>query len=268
MPPRGGNRAFAGHKAPHQVSTRTKCGRGRGNPAGVLKGDVKDVLLLDVTPLSLALRRLAACSPSSSSAIRPFPRANRKFSPRVGQPARRGNPLLQGERQFARDNKTIGKFHLTESARPARRAADRVTFDIDANGILHSAPRTWAPARNRRSPSPPAAASRRTRSRNAQGRRTARGRGPEAKEEIETRNEADNAVYRSEKMLKDNKDKISDGDRGKIESTIAESRKRSKAATPLPSKPASEKLNEAWQAVPPNSTRRPLKSPRRQRPRW
>jgi molecular chaperone DnaK len=109
--------------------------------AGVLKGEVKDVLLLDVTPLSLGHRdRWAASSRSSSSATPPSPPSKSAgLLHRRGQPARRSTiHVLQGEREMAADNKPLGQFDLV-GIPPAPRGVPQieVTFDIDANGILN-----------------------------------------------------------------------------------------------------------------------------------
>ena len=113
-----------------------------------------------------------------------------------------------------------------------------------------SARRTSAPARNRRSPSRPAAVSRRTKSRRCA--RTPRLHADEdkaKKEEIETRNEADNAVYRTEKLVKDNADKISADDKTKLETAITAVKEALKGTDAAAIKSASEKLNEVSQTV-------------------
>jgi molecular chaperone DnaK len=128
--------------------------------------------------------------------------------------------VLQGERQFARDNKTAGKFQLTDIP-PAPRGVPQieVTFDIDANGILHVRGEGSRHGQGAEDHHHGQQRSLEGRSReDAQGRRGARRRGQgQAREEVETRNEADNAVYRTEKMLKENADKISGDDKKPIE---------------------------------------------------
>jgi molecular chaperone DnaK len=159
--------------------------------------------------------------------------------------------VLQGERQFARDNKTIGKFHLTDIP-PAPRGVPQieVTFDIDANGILHVSAKDLGTGKEQKITI--TASSGLSKDEIEKMRRDAESHAEEDKgrlEEIQTRNEADNAVYRSEKMLKDNKDKISGDDKGKIEKAIEEVKEALKGSDAAAIKSASEKLNEAWQAV-------------------
>jgi len=128
------------NKTPHQgVNPDEVVAVGAAIQAGVLKGEVKDVLLLDVTPLSLGIETSAEYSPSSSSVIPPSPtRKSEIFSTASDNQPGVEIHVLQGERQLSRDNKTIGKFHLTDIP-PAPRGMPQieVTFDIDANGILH-----------------------------------------------------------------------------------------------------------------------------------
>ena len=115
--------------------------------------------------------------------------------------------MLQGERQFARDNKTIGKFHLTDIP-PAPRGVPQieVTFDIDANGILHVSAKDLGTGKEQKITI--TASSGLSKDEIEKMRKDAEAHADEDKakrEEVETRNEADNAVYRSEKMLKDNR---------------------------------------------------------------
>jgi len=159
--------------------------------------------------------------------------------------------VLQGERQFSRDNKTIGKFQLTDIP-PAPRGVPQieVTFDIDANGILHVGAKDLGTGKEQKITI--TASSGLSKDEVEKMRRDAEAHAEEdkaKKEEVETRNEADNAVYRSEKMLKDNKDKISDGDKTKIESAVSTVKDALKGEDAAAIKSASEKLNEAWQSV-------------------
>jgi len=131
--------------------------------------------------------------------------------------------VLQGERQFARDNKTIGKFNLADIP-PAPRGVPQieVTSTLTPTAFCTSARKTSAPARNRDHHHGQQRSLEGRSREDAQGRRVARRRGDKAKkEEIETRNEVDNAVYRTEKLVKDNADKISADDKTKLETAIA-----------------------------------------------
>jgi len=159
--------------------------------------------------------------------------------------------VLQGERQLSRDNKTIGKFQLTDIP-PAPRGMPQieVTFDIDANGILHVSAKDLGTGKEQKITI--TASSGLTKDEIEKMRKEAESHADEdrkQRESIEARNEADNAVYRSEKMLKDNADKISGADKGKIESAINEVKEAIKGGDGSAIRAASEKLNEAWQAV-------------------
>ena len=159
--------------------------------------------------------------------------------------------MLQGERQFSRDNKTIGKFQLTEIP-PAPRGVPQieVTFDIDANGILHVSAKDLGTGKEQKITITASSGLVKDEiEKMRKDARSARRRGQQAREEIETRNEADNAVYRSEKMLKDNADKISGADKSKIEAAVNDVKEALKGSDAAAIKAASEKLNEAWQAV-------------------
>jgi molecular chaperone DnaK len=159
--------------------------------------------------------------------------------------------VLQGERQLARDNKTIGKFHLTDIP-PAPRGMPQieVTFDIDANGILHVSAKDLGTGKEQKITI--TASSGLTKDEIEKMRKDAEAHADEDKkqrEDIETRNEADNAVYRSEKMLKESADKISGDDKSKIESAINAVKEALKGGEASAIRSASEKLNEVWQAV-------------------
>src|SRR5947199_3632649 len=159
--------------------------------------------------------------------------------------------VLQGERQFARDNKTIGKFQLTDIP-PAPRGVPQVevTFDIDANGILHVSAKDLGTGKEQKITI--TASSGLSKDEVEKMRKDAEAHAEEdrqQREEIETRNEADNAVYRSEKMLKDNADKISGDVKSKLEKAIADVQEALKGTDVSTVKSASETLNEAWQSV-------------------
>ena len=159
--------------------------------------------------------------------------------------------VLQGERQFARDNKTIGKFHLTDIP-PAPRGVPQVevTFDIDANGILHVGAKDLGTGKEQKISI--TASSGLSKDEIEKMRKDAEAHADDDKkqrEEVETRNEADSSVYRSEKMLKDNAEKISGDSKSKIEKAVADVKEALKGSDSTAIKSASEKLNEAWQAV-------------------
>jgi molecular chaperone DnaK len=220
--------------------------------AGVLKGEVKDVVLLDVTPLSLGIETLGGVFSKLIERNTTIPsRKSEIFSTAADNQPGVEIHVLQGERQFARDSKTIGRFKLDDIP-PAPRGLPQieVAFDIDANGILHVSAKDLGTGKEQKitiTASSGLSKDEIERMRHDGELHAEEDR--QHKEELEVRNEAENAVYRTEKLLKDNKEKISEANRGKVESALHELKEALKGSDTATIKTTSEKLNETWQAV-------------------
>jgi len=241
------------NKQPHQgVNPDEVVAIGAAIQAGVLQGDVKDVVLLDVTPLSLGLETLGGVTTKLIERNTTIPtRKSEIFSTATDNQPGVEVHVLQGERPLARDNKTIGKFQLTDIP-PAPRGVPQieVAFDIDANGILHVSAKDLGTGREQKITI--TASSGLSKDEIARMQRDAEIHAEEdrrQREEIEARNNADSSVYRSEKMLRDNAAKISEDDRRRIEDAVQAVKEALKGNDAQAIKSTSDRLNEVWQAV-------------------
>jgi molecular chaperone DnaK len=212
-------------KEPHKgVNPDEVVAIGAAVQAGVLAGDVKDLLLLDVTPLSLGIETLGGVMTTLIARNTTIPtRKSEIFSTAADSQTSVEVHVLQGERQLARDNRTLGRFHLV-GLPPAPRGVPQieVTFDIDANGIVNVQAKDLGTGKEQKITI--TASSGLSKDEVERMMREAESHSDEDKkrrEEIETRNRADQAVYAAEKMLKDTGDKLGSADKSAIESAIS-----------------------------------------------
>ena len=195
---------------------------------GVLKGDVKDVLLLDVTPLSLGIETLGGVMTRLIDKNTTIPcRKSQVFSTAADNQPAVSIHVLQGEREMSRDNKTLGNFELT-GIPPAPRGVPQieVTFDIDANGIVHVSAKDLGTGKEQSIRI--TASSGLSKDEIEKMVKDAEAHAAEDKkkrEAIEARNQADSIIYSTEKSLKDVGDKIDAVEKGNIENKIADLKK-------------------------------------------
>jgi molecular chaperone DnaK len=241
------------NKPPHQgVNPDEVVAVGAAIQAGVLKGEVKDVLLLDVTPLSLGIETLGGVFTKLIERNTTIPcRKSQIFSTAADNQPGVEIHVLQGERQFSRDSKSIGKFKLDDIP-PAPRGMPQIEvgFDIDANGILHVSAKDLGTFKEQKiTITASSGLSKDEIEKMRQDGELHAEEDRKRKEELEVRNEADSAVYRTERLLKDNQERISGGSRSKVESVLNEVKEALKGSDAEAIKTTSEKLNETWQAV-------------------
>ena len=216
-------------KDPHRgVNPDEVVAIGAAVQAGVLAGEVKDILLLDVTPLSLGIETLGGVMTTLIQRNTTIPtKKSEVFSTAADSQTSVEVHVLQGERPMAKDNRTLGKFHLV-GIPPAPRGVPQieVTFDIDANGIVNVSAKDLGTGKEQKITI--TASSGLNKDQVDSMMKEAEDHADEdkrRKEEVETRNRADQAAYAAERMIKDAGDKLTETDRQPIESAIAALRK-------------------------------------------
>jgi molecular chaperone DnaK len=201
--------------------------------AGVLSGDVKDLLLLDVTPLSLGIETMGGVMTTLIPRNTTIPtRKSEVFSTASDNQTSVEVHVLQGERSMARDNRTLGKFHLV-GLPPAPRGMPQieVTFDIDANGIVNVQAKDRGTGKEQKiTITATSGLSKDEVDRMMKDAESHSDEDKKRREEIELRNRADQAVYGAERLIKDTGDKLSASERQAIESAMEAVKKASEGS--------------------------------------
>lgn len=240
-------------KEPHKgVNPDEVVAVGASIQGGVLKGDVKDVLLLDVTPLTLGIETMGGIATPLIERNTTIPtKKSEIFSTAADNQPQVDIHVIQGERKMSNDNKTIGRFSL-DGIPPAPRGTPQieVTFDIDANGILHVSAKDLGTGKEQKitiqasSGLDEADIDRMVKEAEEHATEDAA-----LKEKVEVKNQADSTVFQIEKLLKENEDKIPAEKRAPVEEKIAELKKAIESNDTDAIKAGMEALNTEMQSI-------------------
>ena len=215
-------------KEPHKgVNPDEVVAIGAAVQAGVLAGDVKDLLLLDVTPLTLSIETMGGVATAMIPRNTTIPtKKSETFSTAADNQTEVEVHVMQGERPMAAQNRTLGKFKLGGIPSAARGVPQiEVTFDIDANGILNVSAKDNATGKDAKiTITSSSGLSKEEVERMAKDAEAHAAEDKEAKEKIEARNQLDSMVYNVEKMLKEGGEKVDASDKGDVETALADAK--------------------------------------------
>ncbi len=243
---------FFGKKPSKGVNPDEVVAIGAAIQGGVLTGEVKDVLLLDVTPLSLGIETLGGVSTKLIESNTTIPtKKSETFSTAADNQPSVEIHVLQGERPMAKDNRSIGRFHL-DGIPPAQRGMPQieVTFDIDANGILNVSAKDKGTGKEQKIRIEASSGLSDEEIEKMKQEAQANADSDKAeKEKIEKINQADSLIFQTEKQLNDYGDKLSDGNKTAIEGALSKLREAHGKQDTAAIDASMEELNNAWQAA-------------------
>ena len=243
---------FFGKKPSKGVNPDEVVAIGAAIQGGVLTGEVKDVLLLDVTPLSMGIETMGGVMTKLIESNTTIPcKKSETFSTAADNQPSVEIHIVQGERPMAKDNRSLGRFHL-DGIPPAQRGVPQieVTFDIDANGILNVSAKDKGT--NKEQKIRIEASSGLTDEEIEKMKQEAQANADTdkaAKEQVEKINQADSLIFQTEKQLKEFGDKLSEGNKTAIEGAVAKLKEAHASQDIAAIDPAMEALNKAWEAA-------------------
>ena len=240
-------------KEPHKgVNPDEVVAVGAAIQGGVLKGEVNDVLLLDVSPLTLSIETMGGIATPMIPRNTTIPtKKSEIFSTAADSQPAVDIVILQGERKMSRDNKRLGIFKL-DGIPPAPRGTPQieVTFDIDANGILHVLAKDLGTNKEQKiTITASSGLSKEEVEKMAKDAELHADEDKKAQEKVELRNQCDNAIYQARKTIKDAGDKVSGDEKKKAETAIEELEKAVKAEDQDAMRKGMESVNEALQSI-------------------